>query len=212
MRRTRLNRSMRRLRGMAPLALLLVGGCSAQRVLYRPTAEERKLLDEPPLGLTVNVVHWDSGAGQGKSPVAYGRGIASLVEKSDAFTAVTYDPSRATVSDLTVESRGEYCNSAIIPLLTIVTVGVLPTIWEEKQCDGAVFRRAGAPRGSDSVVVRVGGKGTALMGWLAAPLGLLPGWEWRTGRDQSGYRDAFRLAVIAKRAELERLARVDTTR
>src|SRR5688572_14793636 len=99
MRIMRLISGMRHVRGTMPLALLLAGGCSAQRVLYRPTAEDRKLLDEPPIGLTVNVVHWDSGTVRRLNPAAYGRSIASLVEKSDAFTAVTYDPSRATVSD-----------------------------------------------------------------------------------------------------------------
>ena len=44
------------------------------------------------------------------------------------------------------------------------------------------------------------------MGWVALPLALFPGWSWRTGADQAGYREAFRLAVIAHRQELAKLA------
>jgi hypothetical protein len=182
--------------------------CGAQRVLYKPTAVERAQLAEPPIPLSVVVVQWRAGNSVAQSAKAYGDDIAKLIIGSHAFSNATYDPppTRAVVGDLTAESTGDYCNTAIIPLFSIITLGVFPTIWTETQCDGAVFRRYGAPPGSDSVVVRIRYSTKAMMGWLALPVGLLPGWSWKSGDDQASYKKAFRLAVIAKRDELTRLA------
>jgi hypothetical protein len=44
------------------------------------------------------------------------------------------------------------------------------------------------------------------MGWAAGPLSLLPGWSHQVGAEQTGYRPAFRLAIIARHDELLRLA------
>ena len=188
------------------LVVFFLTGCMAQRVLYRPTAVERKLLDDPPLDLSVVVVHWDSGTVRHLNPSAYGSNAAKLLQGSHAFRQVTYDPTRATAADLRAESARDYCNTAIIPLFTLLTLGVIPTIFTDTDCNGVIFRKPGAPRGSDSVVVGVKYQGKAVMGWVALPLGLFPGWSWRGGQDQSGYREAFRLAIIARKAELARLA------
>src|SRR5437660_5857326 len=101
-------------RGIGTLCLaVFLSGCIAQRVLYKPTVAERTLLAEPPLDLSVVVVHWDPGTVAHLNPSAYGSNAAKLLEGSRAFRLVTYDPTRAAVADLRAESVGHYCSNAI---------------------------------------------------------------------------------------------------
>ncbi|MEP6619726.1 MAG: hypothetical protein ABJE47_10430 [bacterium] len=198
------------LRTLKCLALVLLSACSAQRVVFSPSAEQSQLLAQPPMDLSVVVVHWPARRGEGRNAHAYATQIVDLLQGSGAFKSVVYDSTGAAAAsaDLIAESAGLYCNSAIIPLFTIVTLGIVPTIWDETNCDGVVFRPAHPPTrdATAQVVVRESRKGKAVMGWAALPLGLWPGWSWKVGRDQGSYRDAFRLAIIGQQAALTRLA------
>jgi hypothetical protein len=46
----------------------------------------------------------------------------------------------------------------------------------------------------------------AVMGWAALALIPLPGWSMRAGADQRGYQEGFRLAILARKAELMGMA------
>jgi hypothetical protein len=67
-----------------------------------------------------------------------------------------------------------------------------------------VFRSAHAPT-SDSVVVRQDHERTVVMGWLAVPLSLLPGWTRSTSAAR--VRDRAHLAILDRRDDLARLTR-----
>jgi hypothetical protein len=232
------------LRACAPLALT---ACFAQRVVFTPTQEQQRLLDGPPIDLSVAVVHFSPTEFSGrKSPVAYASKLAKLLRASHAFRSVTYDSSGrpAPGADLVAVSTGDYCNSSSIPFFTILTLGVVPTVWDETNCDGVSFRSARVEEGDSSAMVPAacvpgprrrrnrarppaaqvpdcpvtvataheGRTGTAIMGWAAAPMGLLPGWSWKLGADQPAYQQAFRLAIIAHKDELMQLAAEKATR
>jgi hypothetical protein len=191
------------------LCVQLLVACSAQRVLFQPTSAEQALLAEPPIDLTVRVVRWSASEAKGRSADAYARPLAQLLERSHAFKSVIYDSADSAHADLIAESLGDYCNSAIIPVFTIVTIGIVPTVWTETECTGVVFRRTGDSTSSTAsapIGVHVRREGRAMLGWLAAPTGLMPGWSWKSGKDQGAYQQAFRLAIIQHRAELVRLA------
>ena len=180
----------------------------AQHVVFRPNREQRALLREPPLPYVVQVVPWGSPRGM-RSTGPYTDGAAKLIQRSNAFQSVVYTKgSRATAPGVSLfaESTGDHCNTAIIPLYSILTLGLFPTIFTDVECSGVIFRRADGTRPQDSVVVRIRHRGKAVMGWAAAPLGLLPAFSYRSARGQKGYHQAFRLAVIARREELAALA------
>jgi hypothetical protein len=184
-----------------------LNGCFAQRITFRPNEIEQKQLVEAPLPYTVNVVHWAPRrpGGFNLNANAYASSLFNQLRKSGSFSALTYDSTRRQPADLTVESTGAYCNTAsIIPLFTILTLGIVPTVWHEKDCVGMVFRRNGAPMGSDSVVVSAVSEGTAVMGWVALPLMLWPGWAFL---GEAGEHQKIRLAILTKRQELARLLR-----
>ena len=170
--------------------------------MFEPTGDEKSILAQPPLDLTV-AVHVVAPH-PGMNAAAYARPLAKLLTESRAFRSVIYDPANAAHADLVVESTGDYCNTALLPFLTIITVGIVPTIWTEGQCTGARFLSI---RGRDSsVTVRLRGSGRAVMGLFALPLALFPGWTLQTGIDQPAYQQAFRLEVFRRRDDLLRLA------
>lgn len=198
---------MRALRLLLPLHLLLAG-CAAQRVLYHPTDADRVVFAESPVDLSVAVVDWSPATARGRSAGAYATQLADLLRSSHAFRSVTYDASGTAVADLVAESTGDYCNTALIPLFTILTVGIIPTIWTETECTGVVFRRRGGgpPVSPDSALsVHIRYTGRSVMGWVAAPLALFPGWTLSSGANQSSYQQAFKVAILRHRAELMRL-------
>ena len=188
-------------------ALALLSGCAAQRVVFRPNGEQRERLREPPLPYVVRVGHWTPEQAQGRNPHAYSANVARILRAGGALREVHYDTSSVVGRrpDLLALPTADHCNSAVIPILSILTLGVVPTIWTDHECTGVVFRHPdGTP--ADSVVVRIRHRGTAVLGWLAAPLALLPSWSLRGARDQKEYHQSFRLAIIARKDELARLA------
>jgi hypothetical protein len=199
---------MRALRLVVPLHVLLAG-CFAQRVLYHPTDADRVVLAEAPIDLSVVVLPWSPAAARGRNAAAYASQLADLLRSTHAFRSVTYDASGTAAADLVAESTGDYCNSAVMPLFTILTVGIIPTIWTEGQCTGVAFRRrsdapTASPDSGVSLHIRLDGK--AVMWWAALPLALFPGWSFSSGASQASYQQAFRAAIIRRRVELMRLA------
>src|SRR5205085_1282992 len=79
---------------MMPALCVLLSACMAQRVLYRATDADRRLLAEPPLDYTVGVSYWDPGSKHPMSNKAYARGLYDLLRHSGAFKSVQYDTAR----------------------------------------------------------------------------------------------------------------------
>jgi hypothetical protein len=93
------------------------------------------------------------GASVGAVPSA--RGTLEWLAGSGAFASVQLDALDAPKADLTATPIGTYCNTAAIPLFTILSLGVMPTVYTDTDREGPSFRannEAGARH--DSAVVR----------------------------------------------------------
>lgn len=187
----------------------LTGGCYAQRIPIAPSVAERRLLNEPPLPYSVVVVPWDSTNKElgGRNIEAYSQPVVDLLAKSHAFTSVQLDLKRVRTADLVVASAGDYCNSAVIPFLSLITLGIVPTVFTDQACVGMVFRAMHDSMHVDSVTVHYAHEGRVVMGWLAIPIGFLPGWSHRDASEGKRYRERVRLEVLKHRDELARLAK-----
>jgi hypothetical protein len=197
--------------GVAMLMFIIVGmagGCSAHRRPPALTDEERELLDAPPLPYAVSIVPWDPATAprKGANPEAYASNLAEIAIPSRAFRDVRREPTPGPQADLTAMSTGVYCNTAVIPLFTIISLGIIPTIWDETDCQGMTLHSARI-RSGGSVQVAVRYKGRAVMGWGAIFLGVLPGWAYGDVRGDARYRERFRLEVIRHRQAIEQLTR-----
>ena len=191
---------------LAFVVIGLSGGCGAYRRPPALTSEERALLQTDPLPYSVTVAWWDEVTKTGQNPEAYAGALAKLVEASGAFSANRYEQSSTpSGQDLVATSTGLYCNTAVIPALSIISLGVIPTIFQDEHCEGMLLRTAaGRPR-SEGVQIEVRYKGPVVMGWAAVVVGALPGWSYGSVDGDARFAERFRLAVIRRRADIERL-------
>jgi hypothetical protein len=185
----------------------MAGGCFAQRLPPAPSAGEAATLRQPPLPYAVAVMPWDAAtaAKRGQNPQAYGDAAYRWLKGSGAFSSVQSTPSDLLGVDLIASSTGAYCNSAVIPLFTLLSLGVIPTLFTDHDCEGIVFRPNDANR-TDSVALSYDQEGRVIMGWLALPIGFLPGWTHGSALEHPRSRDRARLAVLAHRTALAALA------
>lgn len=204
-----LRRSVRIALGLAIVAYLAIGmsgGCNAYK---RPPAlnpEERALLEGAPLPYSVTVAWWDEQTKTGQNPEAYGDALAKIVTTSGAFATARYDRSSApSGQDLVATSTGLYCNSAVIPIFSIVSLGIIPTIFQDEHCEGMLLRTAPGRPKSEGVQISVRYKGPVIMGWVAVMAGALPGWSYGSVDQDARFAERFRVEVVHRRADIERL-------
>ena len=74
--------------------------------------------------------------------------LARLVMSSKTFTSSRYERTPApSGQDLVATSTGLYCNTAVIPVFSILSLGVIPTIFQDEHCRGMLLRQAaGRPK------------------------------------------------------------------
>jgi hypothetical protein len=190
----------------AYVALGLSGGCAAHRRPPALSGEERGLVDGSPLPYSVTVAWWDEETKTGQDPGAYAGNLAKLVDASHPFQTSRYERSSAPVGqDLVATSTGLYCNTAVLPALSILSIGVVPTIWEDEQCEGMLLRKAAGRPKSEGVQIDIRFKGPVMMGWAAVVVGAMPGWAYGPVDSDPRFADRFKLAVVRRRADIERL-------
>ncbi len=188
------------------VAVGLAGGCAAHRRPPPLSPDERALVEGPPLPYSTTVAWWDEQTKTGQDPGAYGGSLARLVSASGAFQTSRYEHSSApSGQDLVATSTGLYCNSAVIPVLSIISLGVIPTIFEDEQCAGMLLRKAAGRPKSEGVQVVVRFKGPVIMGWAAVVVGAMPGWAYGSVDTDSRFADRFKLAVIRKQRDIAQL-------
>jgi hypothetical protein len=194
------------------LVLLIVvlgvsGGCGAYRRPGGLTAAERQLLASPPLPYRVSIVPWDAerAARTSQDPERYAESLALLVNGSHAFRVSRLETAAAADSDLVATASGAYCNAAIVPIFSIISLGIIPTVFDDRYCVGLVLHRGRGPSSADSVTVDFEHRGRVVMGWAALAIGALPGWSWGSPDRDARYRERFRLEVIRHQAEIRRL-------
>jgi hypothetical protein len=182
------------------------GGCYAYKRPPALSAEEQALLQDPPLPYSVTVAWWDDETKTGQSAEAYNGSLAKIVADSGAFATSRYERSPAPSNqDLVATSTGLYCNTAVIPFVSAISLGLVPTVFQDEQCEGMLLRRAAGRPKSEGVEIEVRYKGTVVMGWAGVALGALPGWGWGSVERDSRYAERFRLAVVRRRADIDRL-------
>jgi hypothetical protein len=185
------------------------GACSAYRRPTELTATERQVVDSGPLPYSVSVVPWtpEIAAQRGQEPGAYARSLTTLLEASHAFRSCGLTTGPDASADLLATSSGQHCNTAIIPLFTILSLGIIPTVFDDEDCEGLVLHPSHSRSSTSAEVeVEVRHKGKVVMGWAAVPLGMLPGWSHGSLREDPRFRERFRLNILRRRADIDRLA------
>jgi hypothetical protein len=194
---------------------ILVGVSGTFYAYRRPlplNAHERQLLRAPPLPYTVIVKPWDpeTAAHTSQDPLAYAQGLSEALIPSGAFrTSRLENNAQATDGDLIATSTGIYCNNTSIPLFTLLSLGIIPTVFDDEDCEGLELRRPGAPASASSVRIEFHNKHRDVLGLPALFMGILPGWSYGHPLNDSRFHQRFRLEVISHQSEIERLMAED---
>ena len=175
------------------------GGCYAESLPRQLSAVEKELLAQPPLPYRVAIVRPNL---PGRNGEAYANGILEVLQPSGAFASVKLAGNDSVSVDFLATPTGAYCNTAAIPLLTIISLGIIPTTFTDVTCNEAVFRSAASRAPSDSLLMRIRIEHRVMMGWLALPVGALPGWTHGPMKHHSRYRQLVRVAILSRRQNL----------
>lgn len=186
------------------------GGCYAHRVPQAVSADPalQQALAGMPLPYTVAVVPWNSEPGKQaeRDPQVYAKSLESVLASSKAFRTSRLETTPAADADLVAMSVGLKCESSVIPVFTILSAGLIPTVFDGESCDGMIIRSA-KPSTPPPVEIRIRQKGQTVVGWAAVVFGALPGWSWGVVGDDRRYDDLFRAEIAKSRTAIDELAK-----
>ncbi len=148
---------------MAALDCLLAS-CASSALPERLNESQSKRLAELPLPYTVGVVPYEH-------PV-YSDKLTAALKEAGIFARVAPIAEFNGSPDLVATVEESIHGSAVIPALTIVTAGVIPTIVEENH--GFVFSLAPAARRSQKTQIDCSYRGTTNLGWAAVVVNASP--------------------------------------
>lgn len=186
--------AMHPLRRAAPiLALaLLLGACGTMQLPPRLTPDERSLVESHRFDAVVGVAPYSIEHTR--------KNVRAVVRDTSLFARVDFveDLESAGVApDLLVSVQRVSGGTALIPILTLVSLGVLPTFARETMGYDLIFA---TPDRSEALTVGYSFRGRIGLGLLSSPLNLLPGWDHPKPRPPE--RLGRRFAVeIAERAD-----------
>jgi hypothetical protein len=182
------------------------GGCYAHRL---PAASQSaaEALGGGALPYTVSVIAWnvEPGDKSGRDPKAYARELADLMNDSRAFKTSRFDAAPAANADLVAISTGLKCESSVVPIFTILTAGIIPTVFDGERCDGLILRSS-KPGSPAPIEIRIRTKEQVIVGWAALGFGVLRSWSYGVVGEDRQYGTLLRLEVARLKADIDKLA------
>lgn len=174
----------------------LLGACGTMKLPPRLTPAERASVEATRFDAVVGVAPYD---------IAHTRkDIRAVVRDTGLFTRVELVEDLDAPPDLLVKVHRLHGGTAIIPLLTIVTLGILPTFFEEAIGYELIFL---TPERDRALSVGYRFEGWAGLGVLSSPLNLLPGWGHPTARPPERLGERFAVELAARADEIRALLR-----
>jgi len=128
--------------------------------------------------------------------------VVAILQDTGLFRKVADLDELSEPPDLVVTVTGRHGGKAIIPLLTIVTLGVLPTFFTDDVGYGLVIR---SPIPKGRVPIDYHYTARAGLGFSSAVLNVLPGWHHPAPRPPRRLARRFALAIVAQEAEIRAL-------
>jgi hypothetical protein len=151
---------------LAAVILCPLVGCVSAPLPPRLTAEQSKRLSELPLPYSIGVAPY-------MHPV-YSDRLTVALKASGVFAKVEPLVSFRQPPDLIATVEKSVHGTAVIPALTFLTAGVVPTVVQEDH--GFVFSLAPSAQRSRKTMVDASYSGTTTLGWAGLGVRALPGY------------------------------------
>ena len=173
------------------LALLALGGCASQTLPPRLPADLLALNAATHFPLTVGVEKF--------ALEAYSEDLISQLRRTGLFDRVDYVDRLAAPPDIIAKVENGVSGTAVIPVLTLLTLGIIPTTVTESW--GTIFSLRSRLAPNESVGVNFHYQGRTTLGWVAVLLNLSPdrGLDAQSSRR---FTDALRASIAEHTAEI----------
>jgi hypothetical protein len=187
---------------LASVSLILVvfivvgiaGGCASTTLPPRLNADEQAMVNKTRMNLTL-------GVEECKWP-AYSDGLVKALGKTHLFARVDHLKNFDRPPDLVAHIENTIYGSATIPILTGLSLGIIPTtVNEDHGYSFSLSRRIDSQR----VPIEFKYSGPTTLGWWAVILNLSPNRTMRDVDSHPRFSDGLAWAVISKQPEIESL-------
>jgi hypothetical protein len=182
------------------VVLMRLGSCNSAVLAPAHTAAERAQADALHFPIRVGVERY-------QLPV-YSDGLIGILRSTGLFDSVDALDKLGAPPDLVARVTGPSEGAAVIPALTLITLGIFPTFADETW--GEKFELASPRNPARSVAIETRWTGATALGWLSTLLNLSPG---RTSGDVTSHPrsvEHFRVSIAVHAAEIEALAESKT--
>ena len=181
---------------LLPIATLFAVSCASASLPPRITRAQRAESAITKFPLTV-------GVAEDQSPV-YSRSLVKALQRTGLFERVDHASSFTEPPDLIASVRRHIHGAAVIPVATLLSLGIIPTTVGEEH--GLSFSLQGAEN-SNSLPIEFSYRGPTTLGWVALPFNLLPARIYGDPRDHEAFVENVRWAIVSRKAEILALPR-----
>ncbi|HTY18029.1 MAG TPA: hypothetical protein VMH82_09900 [Myxococcota bacterium] len=172
------------------------GSCNSAVLAPAHTAAERAQAD---------ALHFPIRVGVERYPLpAYSDRLIGILRSTGLFDSVDALDKLGAPPDLIARVTGPSEGAAVIPALTLITLGIIPTFADETW--GEKFELASPRNPARSIAIETRWTGATALGLACSLLNLSPG---RTSGDVTSHPrsvEHFRVSIAAHAAEIEALA------
>lgn len=172
---------------LASSLFCLLVGCVSAPLPPRLTQVQSERLSELPLSYSVGVVAY-------MYPV-YSDSLTTALKASGVFSQVAPLGDYKRPPDLIATVEKSVHGTAVIPALTFITFGVVPTVVQEDH--GFVFSLAPSSRKSQKTMVDASYSGTSTLGWAALFIRALPDYTGTEPEQSERFRRIFAYRTLS---------------
>lgn len=180
---------------LACAAAILTGACSTTTLPPELSDPQRDLIRTTRFDATVGVEPYDL-------PV-YSETLLRALRATALFKSVEPMASFKTPPDLIAHVERPVSGEAVLPLKTALTLGLVPTIVDEKH--GYVFSLRSGRKQGDALGIECTFTGKTTLGWLAAALNFLPNHAMKDATLDARMAEMLALQIAAGKASIDAL-------
>ncbi len=173
---------------------LLKGCASEQRPLPLNPSEEI-LLGHKGLGLALGV--------EPSTPPVYAQSLLRALQETGLFRDVQ-SSDKIHGPHLLVRVEKPITGNAVIPFLTFITLGLIPTVTEEHH--GYSFSLRSSASSARTVSIEYVHRGYTVLGWIAGALNFVPQWTGGGIQSDPRFKDRLKLAILLKAEDIKAVA------
>lgn len=176
------------------VAGLLKGCASEQRPLPLNTSEQT-LLSSNGFGLSLSV--------EPSTPPVDAQSLLRALQQTELFREVQ-PADRIQAPDLLARVERTITGNAVIPVLSLITLGLIPTVTEEEH--GYSFSIRSYKSSGRVVIVEYVHQGYTVLGWVAGLLNLFPQWTGDSVHNDPRFKERLKLMILTKAREIRAVA------